>query len=308
VRFDNKNGEGRIVGEASSGGADPCSVLATEDELIVANYASGSVAFIPLLPAMPSEVPHAVNFGEPVIIQLKYNTEPDSKRNQARQEASHAHQAILHPTSEDLLVPNLGADEVCRFQKTDTGKWESVRSIQYKTGGGPRHVAFYQDKLYTLLELTNDVITHNWSSLSNSSKPAHTTISTLPDPHPEGMFAAEILVSKATGVDGLPHLYVSNREDTSEEGDTIAIFSLVDKENGKKPRETPELVKQVKTGLRHVRGMSFGGAHDQWLIAGGVNNGGVKIFKRVKDAKGDEDLEFVAENKGIEKPTAFVWL
>lgn len=167
---------------------------------------------------------------------------------------------------------------------------------------------FTEDKLYTLLELTNDVITHNWSSLSNSSKPVYTTISTLPDPHPEGMFAAEILVSKAMGVDGLPHLYVSNREDTSEEGDTIAIFSLVDKENGKKLRETPELVKQVRTGLRHVRGMGFGGADDQWLIAGGVNNGGVKIFKRVKDAKGEEDLEFVAENNSIEKPTAFVWL
>lgn len=161
VKFDNDNGEGRIVGEASSGGADPCSVLATENELIVANvsricfslsliltmqpkYASGSLAFIPLLSAMPFEAPYAVKFGEPVTIQLKYNTEPDSKRNQARQEASHAHQAILHPTSDDLLVPNLGADEVCRFQKTDTGKWESVRSIQYKTGGGPRHVAFYR--------------------------------------------------------------------------------------------------------------------------------------------------------------------
>ena len=37
VKFDNQNGEGRIVGGASSGGADPCSVLATEEELIVAN-------------------------------------------------------------------------------------------------------------------------------------------------------------------------------------------------------------------------------------------------------------------------------
>ena len=37
VKFDDKSGEGRIVGEASSGGAGPCSVLATEDEVIIAN-------------------------------------------------------------------------------------------------------------------------------------------------------------------------------------------------------------------------------------------------------------------------------
>jgi 6-phosphogluconolactonase (cycloisomerase 2 family) len=37
VKFDNEDGKGRVVGEASSGGADPCSVLATKDELIAAN-------------------------------------------------------------------------------------------------------------------------------------------------------------------------------------------------------------------------------------------------------------------------------
>jgi len=162
--------------------------------------------------------------------------------------------------------------------------------------------------IYTLLELTNDVVTHHWSSLSENPRPAPTTTSTLPNPHPQGMFAAEILVSKPIGIDDLPHLYVSNREDPSEEGDTIAIFSLVDKENRKEPKDIPELVKQVPTGLFHVRGMSFGGADGEWLIAGGVNKGGVRLFKRVKDNNGEEDLEFVAENKDIKKPTVFVWL
>jgi 6-phosphogluconolactonase (cycloisomerase 2 family) len=120
------------------------------------------------------------------------------------------------------------------------------------------------------------------------------------------MFAAEILIPKPMGTDGLPHLYVSNRDDSSEEGDTIAIYSL-HKEN-KQFRGTPELRKQVRTGLRHLRGMNFGGAEDKWLIAGGVKDGGVKLFKRIKDDEGNEDLEFVTENKEIEKPTAFVWL
>lgn len=37
VKFDKEDGKGRVVGEVSCGGADPCSVLATEDELIAAN-------------------------------------------------------------------------------------------------------------------------------------------------------------------------------------------------------------------------------------------------------------------------------
>jgi 6-phosphogluconolactonase (cycloisomerase 2 family) len=37
VKFDDKSGKGRIVGDAPCGGADPCSVLATEDEVIAAN-------------------------------------------------------------------------------------------------------------------------------------------------------------------------------------------------------------------------------------------------------------------------------
>ena len=159
--------------------------------------------------------------------------------------------------------------------------------------------------MYTLLELTNNVITHHWSLLSSR---APTTVSTLPNPHIEDMFAAEILVSKPIGIDGLPHLYVSNRDDPSEEGDTIAIFSLVNDGNEKTPKETPELVKQVRTGLKHLRGMSFGGVDDKWLIVGGVKGGGVKVFERVKDDKGEEDMKFVTENKDIEKPTAFVWL
>ncbi len=36
IKFDDK-GEGNVAGRVSSGGADPCSLLATKDELLVAN-------------------------------------------------------------------------------------------------------------------------------------------------------------------------------------------------------------------------------------------------------------------------------
>lgn len=107
------------------------------------------------------------------------------------------------------------------------------------------------------------------------------------------MLAAEILVATSP----TPYLYVSNRNDPSPEGDTIAVFSLAD------PAK-PELVNEVRSGLRHLRGMWFGGEDACWLIAGGVLGGGVKVFERVD---GGKDLKQVASLE-LEAPTGFLWL
>lgn len=112
------------------------------------------------------------------------------------------------------------------------------------------------------------------------------------------MCAAEILCPDPNSTFPEPYLYASNRNDPSPEGDTIAIFSLHDKEK-------PKLIEEVRTGLKHVRGMVFGGPDDKWLVTGGVYNGGVKIFERIE---GGKKLKVVAENDSIKAPTAFLWL
>jgi len=112
------------------------------------------------------------------------------------------------------------------------------------------------------------------------------------------MLAAEILVPIPNKTYPEAYLYVSNRNDPSPDGDTIAIFSLSDKER-------PRLVEEVRTGLKHVRGIEFGGPDDKWLVAGGVNGGGVKVFERIE---GGKNLRVVAENDSIEAPTAFLWV
>ncbi|KAG2158683.1 uncharacterized protein EDB93DRAFT_1076435 [Suillus bovinus] len=37
---------------------------------------------------------------------------------------------------------------------------------------------------------------------------------------------------------------------------------------------------EVRTGLNHVQGMAFGGDEDKYLVVGGVEGGGVKVFER----------------------------
>lgn len=153
--------------------------------------------------------------------------------------------------------------------------------------------------LYTLLELTSSITSHTFPALPSEAVLTHTTSTlTNPLPLPNEMLAAEILVPKPNASFPEPYLYVSNRNDPGPDGDTIAIFSIVNKEK-------PVLVTEVPTGLRHVRGIVFGGPGDRWLVAGGVNGGGVRVFERTE---GGKNLRVVAENQSIEAPTAFLWV
>jgi hypothetical protein len=93
-------------------------------------------------------------------------------------------------------------------------------------------------------------------------------------------------------------LYASNRNEPSPAGDTVAIFSLDEP-------EAPELVAEVHTGLRHLRGAAIGGEGDRWIVVGGTHGGGVKVYERVD---GGRFLREVAAVPGVEAPTAFLWL
>ena len=119
-----------------------------------------------------------------------------------------------------------------------------------------------------------------------------------PLPKPNDMLAAEILIPSTSAAFPTPYLYLSNRNDPSEEGDIISIFAIAE-------RDSLELVTEVRTGLKHVRGIVFGGADDKFLIAGGVQGGGVKVYERIN---GGKDLKVVASDATIEAPTSFLWV
>lgn len=127
-----------------------------------------------------------------------------------------------------------------------------------------------------------------------------TSTPTMSNPPPSlgNMLAAEILIPPTNATFPTPYLYLSNRNNPSPGGDTIAIFSISNP-------DSLELIVEVKTGLNHVRGMLFGGPDDKWLVAGGANGGGIKVFER---ADGGRNLKAVAENDSIEAPTGFLWV
>ncbi|KIL60635.1 hypothetical protein M378DRAFT_167864, partial [Amanita muscaria Koide BX008] len=253
VKID-ETGKGVVVKKITSGGSDPCSLLATDDALYVANYTAGGVAIVPI-----SSSPPYLSSSPAYMLEMS-GTGP----NKDRQETSHPHESVLVEDYNELLVPDLGADKVWRFKKEskDGGKWKVAGSVAYEPGSGPRHIVFREGFLYTLCELSNTLVKHRLPALP--SEPEHIanapTITAIPPPN--AMFAAEILLPNPNSTFPTPYVYVSNRDDPSPEGDSISIFSI--EEPGKLV-----LVNEVRTGLKHVRGMQFGGQDDKWLIVGG---------------------------------------
>lgn len=87
--------------------------------------------------------------------------------NAARQDAPHEHEAILDPTGQYILVPDLGADLVRVFCFDDDGILVEHAPLKVVPGSGPRHAAFYNPYgvacenctsfLYVVTELANTV-------------------------------------------------------------------------------------------------------------------------------------------------------
>jgi 6-phosphogluconolactonase (cycloisomerase 2 family) len=65
--------------------------------------------------------------------------------NAERQDAPHEHEAVLDPTGQFLIVPDLGADLVRIFSfDPKTSELTAEKPLAVLPGSGPRHVTFYQ--------------------------------------------------------------------------------------------------------------------------------------------------------------------
>lgn len=209
-------------------------------------------------------------------------------------------------------MPDLGADKTWRLARGSDGKWANVGAIEYGPGSGPRHVLVHgkshpcstfelSDKgssdgiLYTVLELSSELSAHTLPPLPEQPKHigSHSTLTVPPAPD---MLCAEILIAPENGSEGA-RIYVSNRNDPHAGGDTIAVFSLASAST------PPKFLGEVRTGLKHVRGMSLDPTNTH-LIAGGANSDTAKIYQRASDG---EWLKEVAQ-VSVGAPTCFLWI
>jgi 6-phosphogluconolactonase len=176
--------------------------------LAVANYASGSVAVLPV--GADGKLGEAAAFVQ----------QHGSSVHPARQAGPHAHSSLFSPDNRFLLVADLGADKIFIY-RFDAANGSIVPNdppfVAAEPGAGVRHLVFHPNGkiVYAINELASSVAVFRYDGARGALEELQ-TVSTLP-PHYEGAnTAAEIAIDAAGG-----HVYASNRGQ-----DTLALLAV----------------------------------------------------------------------------------
>jgi 6-phosphogluconolactonase len=176
--------------------------------MVVANYASGTVAVLPIAPDGRLQ---------PFVELEELHGAPGP--NRAEQAGSHPHQVVFDPSGRFVLVPDKGLDRVFVFHfDPATGKLRPTDqgSVHTRSGSGPRHLAFHPSLavVWVLNEINSTVTTYNWDAERGALRALQVMPTLAPDFTGDST-AAEIAVSA-----GGRFVYCSNRGH-----DSVAIYA-----------------------------------------------------------------------------------
>ena len=175
-KIDRATGKLTFLNTEGTNGNGPChlTVDKARKNLLVANYASGSVCCIPIkadgsLASASSFIQHT-----------------GKGPNKSRQEGPHAHGVYLSPDEKFALVADLGTDKI------DVYQFDAVHGMLTSNvppagvtapGAGPRHGTFSPDgsKFYIINELDNTVTSFAWDAEKGTLTEIE-TVTTLPEP------------------------------------------------------------------------------------------------------------------------------
>jgi len=199
-----------------SDGMGPCYVGIDHDDrnVLVANYASGSVSVIP--------ISSDGKLAKPSAFDQHHGSSVDPKR----QEGPHAHLFNVDPTNRYALSMDLGLDQVLVYRFDSAKGTIQPNDPPFATvapGRGPRHLAWAADGrfAYVSTEMGNTVEVFAYDS--SQGRLTHIqSISTVPPDNKEVSYAAEVAMHPGGGF-----VYASNRGQN-----TIAAFR-VDRESGR---------------------------------------------------------------------------
>jgi 6-phosphogluconolactonase (cycloisomerase 2 family) len=207
--IDRATGHLTLLNQMNCLGANPVdsALDPTERHLVIANYATGGVAVMPL---------DTDGRLQPVsqVFVLTGTPGPDP----VQQPSSHPHAVIFDPSGRFVIVPDKGFDCTFIFRFENAGVTATAQgSVASRPGAAPRHATFHPrlPVLYVNNELDSTVTAFHWNNETGEAREM-TTVTTLPAGHPGRNTTAEIV----TSADGR-FLYVSNRGQ-----DAIARYAL----------------------------------------------------------------------------------
>lgn len=211
--IEDRTGQLKRLNQQSSRGRASCylDVDATGKTVVVANYASGSVASLPVM--KDGSLGEAASF----VQHRGAGVDP------ARQKGPNAHSIVVSPDNRFALAADLGIDKILIYRlDAATAKLtpnESQPFAKQQPGSGPRHLTFHPNgkRVYVINELKNTVTFFDYTADSGTLTERQ-TISTLPADFSGKSYCADLKITP----DGR-FLYGTNRGH-----DSIATYRIAD--------------------------------------------------------------------------------
>jgi 6-phosphogluconolactonase len=216
---DRASGRLTPLNTVSSEGAGPAhlSVHPSGRFVLVANYAGGTVAVLPIRPNGELGPATDVKHDQGTVGPAHASSAPPGSFAISGHESPHAHMIHSDPSGEFVLAADLALDQILiwKFDAT-TGRLSADHtSVPFPAGDGPRHFTFHPNGrwLYSLQEEASTLVTFDYARGKLTPKQ---TISSLPKGFAGTNFTSEVMVSP----DGR-FVYAANRLH-----DSIAWFSI----------------------------------------------------------------------------------
>lgn len=245
----------RIDDQRTHGGA-PCyvSVDRSGRTVLVANYATGSVAVLP--------VGAAGGLGAASFVDQHHGTGPVADR----QKGPHAHSILTDPSNRFALSADLGADRVFVYRLDGRrGTLQHVPSSDdvLPAGSGPRHIAFHPTLplVYVVTELASTLVTLDFDRATGKLTVVDSR-STLPNGWSGTSYAADVHIAPNGST-----LYTSNRGH-----DSIAAFAL-------SRAGLPSLEQTISCGGDWPRNFSLDET-GRWLVVANQRSNTISVLAR----------------------------
>jgi len=210
-QIDETTGRLTVLNRQPTGGRNGVhlAIDAANGYLAVANYATGSLAVLPI---------NADGSLAPLSDLATLTGTPGPHRTQ--QESSHPHHCRFDPSGRFIVVPDKGLDKVFVY-RLDTVRGKLVPAdppeVSARAGAAPRHVDFHprQPYAYVINELDSTITTYHFDPDKGALEPLQ-IVPTPPPSYTGNNSGAEIAVASSGRF-----VYGSNRGH-----DSIAIFAI----------------------------------------------------------------------------------
>jgi len=220
--IDRSTGRLALLNTVSSEGAGPAhmSVHPSGKYALIANYAGGTIAVLPIRPNGELGAATDVKHNEGRLGPAHAASSPPGSFAISGHDHPHAHMILADPTGQFVLASDLALDQILIW-KIDIEKGTLTPNdppfVSLPPGDGPRHFTFHPNGrwFYSLQEEASTLVLFDYDAAHGRLTPRQ-TISSLPKGFAGTNFTSEVLISSDT-----KFLYAANRLH-----DTIAWFSI----------------------------------------------------------------------------------